>query len=126
MEFLNYNKSKQDRSCIGYASIAFRTEESYQTSCYKSFILNSKNDGWFRKDEGIADGFGLCINEFKITSHKPVTMGAFNVYKCKINYTDWAYDSEIQNDFFWLYVHENFDLEEIINYINENKESWYP
>jgi hypothetical protein len=122
MGILDYNETV-GKHYLGYASISFRTT-NFQSDTHKAFVLNSKNDGWFRKDNGIADGFGLCINEIKITSKTVQDMGSYLVYKCKIEYTDW--EEYPETDLFWLYVHKNFELEEIMEYISENKEKWYP
>ena len=128
MEFTNYKKAVSNRSYLGYAAISFRDADPNRNS-HRAFVLNSKDDGWFRRDDNnsIADGFGLAINEIKVTTRTaPVKMGNFNVYKVIIDYTDWSWEAKEERDFFWLYVHENFELKEILDYINENKENWRP
>jgi hypothetical protein len=121
MEFTNYSKSRIERYCVGYASIAFResNDPSYALN-NNPFVLNSKNDGWFRKVDGNSAGFGIAINDFKITSKNPIKIGHFYAYKCKISYTNWAWEPEEEKDFFWLFVHQNFEVEEIVEYINDH------
>lgn len=124
--FRNYQKSVSERLYLGYAAISFRTT-NFQSDSLLPFVLNSKGDGWFRRTEGNSDGYGLAINDFQITTRsEPITMGHYKVYKCKINFTDWSQEYKNETDFFWLYVHENFELEEILAYIEENKKDWYP
>lgn len=124
MKFLDY-KETVGKYYLGYASLSFRTT-NFQSDIHKAFVLNSKGDGWFRKDNGIADGYGLCINRIKITSKTVRDIGAYLVYKCKIEYTGNDDEQTPETDLFWLYVHKNFEVEEILEYIKENKDKWYP
>lgn len=123
MSYLDYTKSVNEKYYLGYCAISFR-DQSPNGNSHRTFVLNSKGDGWFRRTSGPGDGYGLCINDLKITSSKPNKMGDFNVYKCVINYINW--NEEEARDFFWLYVHKNFELEEILEYIEENKHNWRP
>lgn len=128
MSFTNYKKSVSERLYLGYASISFRDNTPNMNS-HRAFVLNSKGDGWFRRDDkdSVSDGYGLVINEIKVTTRtNPIVMGNYNVYKCVITYVDWSWEAEEKKDFFWIYIHKNFDLSEILDYIEENKENWYP
>lgn len=113
---------------IGYASILFRENNDPNTDLSSRhgfpYVLNSKNDGWFRKTEGIAQGYGLCINSIKITSRKPQLMGKFICYKAQIDYT--SHEETPASDKFWVLVHQQFDIQEVLQYIEDNKKNWYP
>lgn len=111
---------------IGYVAITYRSTNNPSldlVSCHP-YILNSKHDGWFRKNEGLADGYGLCINNVKITSRKPMVIGDFLAYKVAIDFTN---NDEIDdNDIFWLYVENKFDIKDVMEYIEKTKDNWYP
>lgn len=124
MEFLNYDKSVIERYYIGYAAISFRIQNPSDDS-FLAFVLNSEYDGWFRRVAGNSKGHGLCIKNLKISGKNPSVMGDFLVYKCKIDYIDSNDETKI-TDLFWLYVHKKFDIEDILEYIEENKHNWRP
>lgn len=125
MEFLNYQKSVIEGYYIGYVAISFRAQNPSVDS-FLAFVLNSQYDNWFRRVSGISKGHGLCIRNIKLTSKNPSVMGDFLVYKCKIDYINNNFESDIETDLFWLYVHKKFDVEDILKYIEENKENWKP
>ncbi|NCQ52030.1 hypothetical protein GW796_09075 [archaeon] len=116
-----------DNSAIGYAAIAFRENNDYVKALNVDFpfILNSKNDTWFRKIEGKAKGYGLAIKDVKITSRKPMTMGNFDIYKASIKYIDDKTEEE-NIDNFWISVHNKFSIDDVINYIDKHKNKWVP
>ena len=126
MSILDYSKSVTERHYAGYASISFRQNNDPAYDIHRVFVLNSHNDGWFRRDKqsGIMSGVGIAINSIKITSRNPQYLGNYVAHKCKIDYIN--NEEEQTSDIFWLYVHKNFTLEEVIKYIEDNQENWYP
>jgi hypothetical protein len=117
---MNYN------SYIGYASISFRSKK-YNDDVNRgpNYILNEKGDTWFRSREGNSKGYGLCIRSVKVTGRKAETFGNFKVYKANM---DWLnnQDEEIKAEPIWIVVHENFDLDDVLNYIKKNSHKWVP
>lgn len=116
---------KYNRYCSGYVFIAYRTEHDagYDIN-QNNYKLNGKGDGWFRKIEGLCNGYGLAINAVKITSRKPQLVGDFIAYKAIIQFT--ANDETPAEDKFWIYVHKHFDIEEVLDYIEKTQHNWYP
>jgi hypothetical protein len=118
---------KYNRYCSGYVFIAYREEDepaSYAINKY-NYKLNSKCDGWFRKIGGVSNGYGLAINSIKITSRQPQLIGDFLTYKCTIQHIDCDTEEAI-TDKFWLFVHRHFNVEEVLDYIEQNQHKWYP
>ncbi len=109
---------------IGNAAIAFRFDNNPAGSFYHRYpyILNSKGDGWFRKDSGLGDGYGLVIRSIRVTSRKPIEHLDGTFHKAIIDYTDVS--GRDQREPFWLYVSKHFTLEEVLNYIESNKSKW--
>jgi hypothetical protein len=140
-ELIDYKEAASVfNSSIGFASIAFRTSEdpSYAIN-QNNFNLNTTGDGWFRKDKyaGPASGYGLCINSIKITNRKKTyhageptwvgqEVGNFIAYKAIINYTNNNFDPEVEEDKFWVFVHKQFDIHDVIEYIVNHRDEWKP
>lgn len=118
--------NSKHRYCSGHIAIAHREEG--EPACYainkSNYKLNGKCDGWFRKIEGLANGYGLAINSIKITSRTPLLVGNFLTYKAVIQYT--ANDETPATDKFWVFVEKSFDIEEVLEYIQENQHKWFP
>ena len=123
--------------CNSFVAIGFRTDKINYDINKDNFILNSKYDGWFRKAEGIANGHGLCINSIKITNRnkhyhngEPTWVGEhigdFKCYKAEIQYTNNDFEPKEETDKFWVIVHKKFDIKDVLEYIEQNKENWYP
>ena len=127
-QIIDYAKARNEyRYCCGFVSIAFRKHlEPRDDINYGSYILNSGSDGWFRKDHdnGASSGHGLCIDQIKITGRNPAWVGDFLAYKCKIEYT--TAEESPASDFFWLYIHKEFNIEDVLKYIEEHKGEWKP
>jgi hypothetical protein len=124
-----YGKSQLDRSALGYASISFRktTNPANPDELYTGYICNSHGDGWFRKEKSnsITSGYGLAINDVKVTSRKPIAIGKnFLAYKAKIEYIN--NEEQVETDMFWIYVHNSHTIEDVLNYIEDHQEEWYP
>lgn len=117
----------KDNSVIGYAAIVYREGNDYSKALNvgNPYILNSKNDTWFRITEGKGKGYGLAINDVKITSRKPAEMGNFNIYKAVIKYIDDKSEEETVDNF-WISVHNKFNIEDVLSYVNKHKDKWVP
>ena len=120
----------QHRYCNGYIAIGFRTDKAYYDINKTNFELDSKLDGWFRKNEGRANGYGLCINYIKITNRKKhyqngnpnwvgESVGDFLCYKAEIDYTTNDFEPSDEIDKFWIFVHKQFDIEDVLEYIQK-------
>lgn len=121
---LDYSASVAARYCNGFVAIGFRENPAEADINRDNYILNSMGDGWFRRVYGIAKGHGLCLNSIKITSRSPKLVGDFYCHKAKINFT--YPDGDLGTDFFWLYIHEDYDLEQVLTYIEIHKHEWRP
>lgn len=125
--FTNYVESKRQGSYIGFVSLWFRDTNNPSFDLMgNSFILNSFNDTWFRCTEGNAKGYGLSITEFKVTGRTSLLMGNFNCYKVKVSYRDWYEEDLIREEFMWLAIHRDFEIEDVLGYINLHKDNWKP
>lgn len=120
------SKNPAHRYCNGYISIGFRSKDADYDINKDNFVLDGGNDGWFRKIDGIAKGYGLAINELKVTSKQFWVVGDFYCFKAKIAYTNWNWNPEDETGLVWVFVHKAFEIEEVLEYIEENKEGWYP
>ena len=126
-KMLDY-KSTVGKYCNGYVGISFRTDKPEYDINKNNFILNSKFDGWFRKDSyaGVADGYGLMIRNIKITSRKPVLVGDFICHKAEIIYESNDFESSLVIDKFWVFVHKEFDIADVVEYIDSHINEWQP
>jgi hypothetical protein len=114
---------------IGFAAVQFRNEAQdsvkYPNGAHSWYVLNGLGDGWFRCNDGYnAHGYGLAINSFKVTSKKSEIFGDGHIYKAKMEYT--THQEEPDSAMMWLFVHKNTTLEAVLEYIETNKDSWYP
>ena len=125
-DFADYKQSVRDSYYIGYVSLSFRYSNNPMKDMYENFILNSYDDTWFRRVNGDTKGYGLAIQEIKVTSKNTVTMGDYICYKVKINHIDWYDDEYIKMDYMWLMIHKDWDLEEVMCYIKNNMSKWKP
>lgn len=126
MSILDYHKSVNAGHYAGYASISYRINIDPAYDIHTPFVLNSCGDGWFRKDKhaGVTAGCGLCINSIKITGRIHKHLGKYTALKCIIDFTD--YNEEPATDKFWLFVHDDYTVEEVLQYIEDNKDKWVP
>lgn len=119
---------------LGFAAIGFRFSNNPGMDANKNepYLLGSKGDSWFRKDEGHGTGYGLAIRKVKVTSKRPFEFGsgAYSAYKAKITYnpvSNTEDDSEnYETDDFWIFVHETFELKDVIDFINKNVDKYVP
>lgn len=117
----DYNQSLIEKRYLGVAAINFRNDNPNVDS-WNSFILNSMNDGWFRRIEGNSKGYGLQIQSLKITGKIPIEWPCYYVYKGKIKYLDFS--NEIKFGKVWVFLDKNFNPNDLINYIDQNKCKW--
>lgn len=115
---------KYNRYCSGHVFIGYRFSDARTDINRCNYKLNGKGDGWFRKIEGVANGYGLAINTVKITSRQPQLIGDFIAYKAVIQYT--ANDETPAEDKFWIFVQKQFDIEEVLEYIELTQHNWFP
>jgi hypothetical protein len=128
-EMLNVKKSKDERYLAGYVFIEFRNDyhgNNKKPTFINTYILNSQDDGWFRRTEGKLKGYGLAINELKLTSTAPKQIGSFKAYCAKMKYISFNDENEIEEEFIWLVVHDRFDIVDVLEHIKENVDLWYP
>ena len=125
-KFTEFNKS--GKYYMGWVAIGFRKSNNPGRDIMNglTFGLNSKNDGWFRKTEGHANGYGLPLTSFKITSRSPVVLGDYYVYKAIGTYISFEDDETIERDNFWLFIHKDYELSDVLTYIEKNNKNWRP
>ena len=127
-ELKNANMNEAYPCCIGFAAIQYRNEACQNTklaSMVRSFyVLNGRCDSWFRVNDKYspANGYGICLRTIKITGRNPINYGSGMLYKAAITYIN---DHE-QDDSapIWLFVHNKTTLEDVLAYIEENKNNW--
>jgi hypothetical protein len=109
---------------LGAAAISLTRDVSIP-----EFILNGTGDGWFRRIEGNSKGYGLAIRSIKLTSKKDTLSGEntnYSRYLVKVAYVDFNDDEKMETANGWLWVYNNFTLEEVLKYIDEHKAKWVP
>lgn len=126
MDLATRKASDYGRNCLGGAAISVGRDIRY---C--EFILNAlEADGWFRKKEGPATGYGLMIRSIKVTSIKPEAIGDYWRYKVKItSLPSSAYEDDkalYESDLSYLYIHNSYWLSDVLGHIESNKEKWKP
>ncbi len=125
---IDYRKSRSEGVYLGYAAIAFRDKAKPDASAYE-YILNGTGDGWFRKVEGNAKGYGLCIIQVKVKSKKGQHYGPkYIVYKAMMKYipSDKEEEEDAEVHPIWIFVHNDFELEDVLSYIQQNSNKWRP
>ena len=68
----------------------------------------------------------MAIQDIKITSRNPQKRGDFQVYKGKITYIPVADDEGLDTGNIFLWIDKDYDLDEVLAYINKNKHNWKP
>lgn len=128
-------------SVIGAAGFSYRDDRVFDMV----YGLNSHNDGWFRRTEGQAAGYGLAIQDFRISSNKDLwapenlvrsknTDGNGNKlyykrYKCvaTVEYFDGDGESEgTSKETMYITIASCYTPEDILKYIKANKSKWKP
>lgn len=137
------NKFPQERNELGYAAI-IAPKYIYKDGKYIQeknlnvaypYVLDWKNDGWFRKYEGNAKGYGIKIRDIKLTTQKTQpwagdgeTTGG-RLFSVKITFEPIGQfeDTEVRPNetlLAKLYVHHSVELPTVINYIKQHMDTW--
>lgn len=128
--FIDVHSALANGHYAGYVFIVFREgSKDVHLGTGGEYTLNGKGDTWFRKLEDHpagTKGYGLAITEFKITSRNPEVRGNFNVYKATIKYIPISDENSTDTATIFLWVHKNFELKDVLSYIDQNKHSWRP
>lgn len=123
-DILDFTQAQNSGSTIGFVAIDYREANDPREFFYGfPYVLNSKGDGWFRKFEGQGNGYGLALKSIKITSTKPIEKGSFKLYKASIEFED-HYEDSIEKGKFWVAIHKQFTLDEVLGYIEKHKHEW--
>jgi hypothetical protein len=116
-----------DRNDLGFAAIYLMREDIHLVAPY---ILDVKRDGWFRKSEGIAKGYGVMLRNVKLSGRKTKEWGSGSLTAVLVTYlphTDEDDDPKLyETSKGYLYVHNSIDAHEVIDYINTHKNKWIP
>ena len=124
---LDVSASKGERYSSGYVSIEFKSGNNTKYPLFNvSYVLNGTGDGWFRRIEGIGKGMGLAITDLKLTSPKPLVVGDFNAYNVKITYISHNDEDVKESGLAWLLVHNRFDIEQVLRFIQKKEGTWVP
>jgi hypothetical protein len=105
-----------------------------RTAASVEYVLNGDGmDGWFRKMEGPAKGYGIAVRDIKLTSKKDKldgTSSPYERYDVKVTYLPSSEDTDDSNKYEsslgWLWVHRDYSLEEVLEYIKKNMKNWTP
>jgi len=117
-------------STIGYVMFTFGAKAPIDGD----YILNLKNDGWFRRPEDKRGaGYGLAIRDIQIDKNNPnrnFLESKFNVYKCKVKFLPSTEDEDnparYDRGTGWLWVNKRFTIDEVEKYIKYNMNKWQP
>lgn len=112
----------------GYVFIKFREGGKHDYS-KAEYTLNGTGDTWFRKLDNFpkgTKGYGLAVQSFKVTSRSPQTQGDYNVYKGTITFIPDGEEDSLDTGTVWLWVDKNYELDDVLAYINKNKGNWKP
>jgi hypothetical protein len=121
------SKYAGDRNEMGFAAIYISREN---TSLVAPYILDIKRDGWFRKSEGVAKGYGIMLRSIKLSGSKTKTWGTGSLLPILLTYLPHTADEEdlklYEKSKGFLYVHNSVETQDVIDYINANKSKWVP
>ncbi len=122
--FLDYKHSRSHGSSMGYVGINFRDKP--KPDSMTMFSLNSFSDGWFRSDTGNAKGYGLAIMSVKVTSKNHIPFGKHFAYKATMTHipSDKEDEADKEKASIWLFVHQSFELDDVLQYIRQNSSKW--
>lgn len=134
---LTDSPSQAHPSVLGWSSLFYRNSNNPQRDHLRGvvYVLNAGGDGWYRgNDPRLHTQVGLSLVSLKITSKDPVQWPQGRLYKCRVNHieTDGDFNKPIEqqeyetSDPMWLYVANEFELEDVLKYINQNSKKWRP
>ena len=116
-----------DRNSLGFAAIYLVREDVHLVEPY---ILDSKRDGWFRKIEGVAKGYGAMLRSVKLSGRKTKEWASGSLTAVLVTYLPHTQDEDDPKAYEttkgYLYVHNSIDAHDVIDYINTNKKKWVP
>ena len=116
-----------DRNDLGFAAIYLTRDDIHLVAPY---ILDVKHDGWFRKSEGVAKGYGTALRSIKLSGSKTKTWGTGSLLPILLTYLPHTADEEdpklYEKSKGFLYVHNSVEAKEVVDYINANKSKWVP
>ena len=132
-------KGKKSRP-TGYVLLHFgRARNDWFSNA--TYILNAKNDTWFRRTEGIGKGYGLLLRDLKVGNKSVSKTDTFNIYRARITYWPEGYSGKFGGDDWheeddkpanWekadglLWIISTVDKDEVMGYINKNMSKWRP
>lgn len=123
--FTDYTKSLQAGYTKGFCSLFFKdADESVIEAWDRAFVCNSKDDGWFRRNEGNGDGYGLAMVWMEKTGRKLKAAGDFQMFQVKVTYQSWEDEFKFETDTMRLAVHKDFTFSQVQQYCLENSHNW--
>ena len=121
------SKYAGDRNDMGFAAIYISREDIHLVAPY---ILDFKRDGWFRKSEGVAKGYGAMLRSIRISGSKTKTWGSGSLLSVILTYLPHTADEDdpklYESSKGFLYVHNSVEAQDVVDYINANKSKWVP
>lgn len=93
------------------------------------------DDGWFRKTENPAKGYGLMLRDVKLSSKKmPTVENGISVYPVNITFLPADVDEDDPSEYkkvqASMFINDNIDssvtADDVIRYVNKNKDNWIP
>jgi len=127
----NYRSLSIDQEISGYyvglAGITF--EKNLSGVCY---VLNGTKDTWFRRIEGLGKGYGLLLRNLKPIKKLKNALGDFDMWLAKVIYVPFECSDSAEwkslavESYAYIYVNKAFDVQDVIDYFNENKGNYRP
>jgi hypothetical protein len=121
------SKFAGDRNDLGFAAIYLTRDDIHLVAPY---ILDVKHDGWFRKSEGVAKGYGVMLRGIKLSGRKTKEWATGSLLPVMVTFLPLTQDEEDPKQYEtskgFLYVHNSVDAKEVVDYINANKSKWVP
>lgn len=115
-----------DRNQLGFAAIYLTRENP---NLLDPYILDAKRDGWFRKIEGKAKGYGLMVRSVKLSGRKTKEWASGSLTAVIVTFLPLTQDTDdgvYEESKGYLYVHNSIDAHKVIDYINTHKSEWVP
>ena len=129
-------RTKGHTFSVGFAMLPMR---AFQNNTNRmAFMYNyDRKDGWFRKIEGVGEGYGLMLRSVKLSTKKmPIVWGngSFSLYPVNTTYLPGEYDEDDPTKYvkaqMTMFINRDIDYsakpEDVIAYCNKNKNNWIP
>lgn len=132
-KYLDYYKSlsiDQDVITGYYIGLAGITFDKNLTGVF--YALNGTGDTWFRRIEGLGKGYGLLLRSLKPIKKLTKDTGDFDMWLAKIVYVPFESSDSAEwkslavDSYAYIYVNKAFDVQDVIDYFNENKGNYVP